>query len=842
MASRGQLPVIPSLWSLDQPESGEGRHEDTLDLAKGLQHESRSHTKARTQNQDGHGWVEIQHPLSADSPEATSPPAGFPQGIGLLATSVGLETVSKPMAAGFTAKETPQRDEQSPIDGFNGRRIHAGSLLVKEAVVGDQVTQPMTAPPAAQDLSPSNGEANQSEPRDSIFCKLGPEALLTADSTPEVVSSSPLLDPSLTFLLHSRPGASKIIYLDFDGHTTSGTAWNDASMGASFYSPAYDIDGNAASFSSTELTRIQQVWMRVAADYAPFGVDVTTQAPPSDWLVRSSSSDSNYGIHVVITSYGPYSSSAGGIAFVDSFTDSQDTPAFVYNIGAIGISEATSHEVGHSLGLSHDGQGGSEYYAGHGTGETGWAPIMGVGYNKSVTTWDNGTYYNSNNGGSTANYGNGPDDIAVISTRNGFGTIQDQIGNSITSAAPLTITAGNVTQFGTIEMRTDSDWFSFQLLDIGSLNLSFDPYWYRAFTDNDGIWGGSSQATIAPMSDIYPSTTWVENSVNLDLSVSLYSSTGQLLASSNPTGLAASLSTSGLSAGTYYVSLDGVGFGDPTSSTPTGYSDYGSLGNYWISGSITNAADNSGPPPQPLGDTSPLPTLTIADLNQSEGSGSSPSIFQVKVSLSAPSSSDVTVNFSTADGTSLSSGTSSDYASSSGTLLITAGNTSGTISIAVSADTSVEANETFLVNLSSASGATILDSQALVTILNDDITSGNAGKKKGPSKTLRETSSALAHNSFAATVDPITGEALNRAVSAGLSWAGKTVGMATSRSTQASGRTDSWVPYWSNDPAMLAGGDPNATLGQLLATDSIFPFLQTPSLGSSWPHTNHIPL
>ena len=85
MASRGQLPVIPSLWSLDQPESGEGRHEDTLDLAKGLQHESRSHTKARTQNQDGHGWVEIQHPLSADSPEATSPPAGFPQVIGLLA-------------------------------------------------------------------------------------------------------------------------------------------------------------------------------------------------------------------------------------------------------------------------------------------------------------------------------------------------------------------------------------------------------------------------------------------------------------------------------------------------------------------------------------------------------------------------------------------------------------------------------------------------------------------------------------------------------------------------------------------------------------------------------------
>ena len=261
-----------------------------------------------------------------------------------------------------------------------------------------------------------------------------------------------------------------------------------------------------------------------------------------------------------------------------------------------------------------------------------------------------------------------------------------------------------------------------------------------------------------------------------------------------------------------------------------------------ISGSITNAADNSGPPQQPLGGTSPLPTLTIADLSQSEGSSSTPSIFKVTVSLSAPSSSDVTVNFSTADGTAVSSGTSSDYMSSSGSLLIAAGNTSGTISITVSADTIVEPDETFLLNLSSASGATILDSQALVTILNDDITSGNAGKKKGPSKTLRETSPALAHNNFAATIDPITGETLNRAVNVGLPWAGKTVGMAPSRRVQASGLSDSWVPYWSNDPAMLAGGAPNASLGQHLAANSVFPVLQTPSLGSSWPHTNHIPL
>ena len=63
------------------------------------------------------------------------------------------------------------------------------------------------------------------------------------------------------------------------------------------------------------------------------------------------------------------------------------------------ISEAASHEAGHSFGLSHDGNNSTSYYAGHGTGTTGWAPIMGVGYNRNVTQWSKGDYANANNGG-----------------------------------------------------------------------------------------------------------------------------------------------------------------------------------------------------------------------------------------------------------------------------------------------------------------------------------------------------------------------------------------------------------------------------------------------------------
>ena len=71
------------------------------------------------------------------------------------------------------------------------------------------------------------------------------------------------------------------------------------------------------------------------------------------------------------------------------------------------IAEAAAHECGHTLGLLHDGTtAGTEYYAGHGTGATGWAPIMGNSYYQSLTQWSKGEYNLANNT---------EDDLAVIS-------------------------------------------------------------------------------------------------------------------------------------------------------------------------------------------------------------------------------------------------------------------------------------------------------------------------------------------------------------------------------------------------------------------------------------------
>ena len=80
---------------------------------------------------------------------------------------------------------------------------------------------------------------------------------------------APLFPLGETFQLHSRPGATKVIYLDFNGQTVSGTLWNSQSNnGQDFTLTAYSFEGDD-SFSNNELERIQRIWARVAEDFAP---------------------------------------------------------------------------------------------------------------------------------------------------------------------------------------------------------------------------------------------------------------------------------------------------------------------------------------------------------------------------------------------------------------------------------------------------------------------------------------------------------------------------------------------------------------------------------------------
>ena len=121
-------------------------------------------------------------------------------------------------------------------------------------------------------------------------------------------------------------------------------------------------------------------------------------------------------------------------------------------------------------------------------------------------------------------------------------------------------------------------------------------------------------------------------------------------------------------------------------------------------------------------DTAPLPTLSIADVSVTEGnSGTKNATFVV--TLSAAATGTVTANYATANGTATAG---SDYVAASGTFTFTAGQTSKSINVVVNGDTTVEPNETFTVNLSSATGATITRAQGAGTIQNDDGAAGGA--------------------------------------------------------------------------------------------------------------------
>ena len=111
-----------------------------------------------------------------------------------------------------------------------------------------------------------------------------------------------------------------------------------------------------------------------------------------------------------------------------------------------------------------------------------------------------------------------------------------------------------------------------------------------------------------------------------------------------------------------------------------------------------------------------LPTLSISNVSQAEGN-SGTTAFTFTVTSSNSINNNVTVNYATTDG---SATAGSDYQTTSGNLTIPAGQTSKTITVNVSGDTTKEPDETFFVSLSLAGNATITKAQGIGTIINDD--------------------------------------------------------------------------------------------------------------------------
>ncbi len=335
-------------------------------------------------------------------------------------------------------------------------------------------------------------------------------------------------------ILSSRPQAVAVLYLDFDGETVTEPFWNSGRT----------IVAQPSSLSSAQIT---QVWERVKEDYAPFNVDVTTD--PS----RYSTAPVGRRMRCIITPTDDASPDAGGVACVHSFTQAGQggltatIPCWVFNTSVKGIAEAISHEMGHTFGLLHDGDASQpagtperEYYSGHGSGAVSWAPIMGSGYDAQLVQWSKGEYANANNQ---------EDDLAIIASAAG-GLVVDEAGDTRGTAAALSVTNGAISQTGIISAASDSDFYVLTVSAPATVSLVASP---------------------------------ALGSPDLDILLELQTGTGAPLVSANP-DLALNATVSMVAtAGTYYVKLQGTG---RESVLGDGYSSYGSLGQYSLTGNV----------------------------------------------------------------------------------------------------------------------------------------------------------------------------------------------------------------------------------------------------------------
>ncbi len=276
--------------------------------------------------------------------------------------------------------------------------------------------------------------------------------------------------------------------------------------------------------------------------------------------------------------------------------------------------------------------------------------------------------------------------------------------NDILDGAQI-VTGGNSLQFSKITARLISDG---ALIAFGSSIGKFS----AARVDNSVIAAGfeTDDASTALDCGIFSAGTQIK-SVGLKLNPALAGATFENSIIIAPIiGKISLPSVDAANGGDAFGVFSDTTIGSVSVSTPSfkwnplGANDQGTGDFHVIRGDLAECEEEVVPPP----------VVSVADAGQLEGN--TVNDLSLTVMLSAPSAQIVTVNYTTADG----SATNADYVGASGVLTFLPGQTSKVIPVTILGDLTVETDDTFFLNLSSPSNATLGDDQAVATITNDD--------------------------------------------------------------------------------------------------------------------------